>query len=165
LLIRMLYGEDAGAYDDVCRWIWKGADWEGYMCDLRENASENAVSAMDVMDAERLLEIVMSWIRSANDRRMRRFECKNRRKLVWWSDDLERMKKRVRRCRRAYQRARKGDRRRADERANEYKRALYEYKKEMWRVKEDNWREFVRELVIGIRGVMYTRYVWESVVE
>ncbi|KMQ89014.1 reverse [Lasius niger] len=143
LLIRMLYGEDAGANDDVCRWIWKGADWEGYMCDLRESASENAASAMDVMDAEKLVELVMSWIRIANDRRMRRFECKNRRKLVWWSDELERMKKSVRRCRRAYQRARKGDRRRADERANEYKRALYEYKKEMWRIKEENWREFV----------------------
>ena len=112
------------------------------MCDLRESASENAASAVDVMDAEKLLNF-LSWIRSANDCRMRRFEWRNRRKLVWWSDELEGMKNGVRRCRRAYQRARKGDRRRADERANEYKRALYEYKKVMWKIKEDNWREFV----------------------
>lgn len=55
------------------------------------------------------------------------------------------MKRDVRKSRRAYQRARKRDRDRANVRAIAYKRAVSEYKLKIWRVKEDNWRKFVCE--------------------
>lgn len=34
--ICMMYKESVNLYEDVCRWIWKVVDWEGYMNDLRE---------------------------------------------------------------------------------------------------------------------------------
>ena len=134
----MMYKENINLNEDVCRWIWKGVDWEGYMNDLRESASRDAASVIDEMNAERLLEDVMSWIRSANDRRMRRYQYKDVRKLAWWTDKLEGMKKSVRKLRRTYQRARRHDRRRENERLDAYKSAVWKYKREICRVKEEN---------------------------
>lgn len=145
LLIRMLYGGNgSGMNNDVCRWVWRDIDWDGYMSDLRESALEGAIHLMDEINVERLLQHVMSWILGVNDRRMKKYVRRTPRKLVWWTDELERMKRRVRKSRRVYQRARKNDRG-VDEKMAVYKRTVCEYKKKLWKVKEDNWRRFVNE--------------------
>ena len=55
------------------------------------------------------------------------------------------MKRNVRKCRCAWQRARRNDRTSVNERENEYKHALNEYKKEIRKAKEEYWKRFVRE--------------------
>lgn len=92
----MVYGERVNLNMDLCRWIWKGVNWERYMSDLRESSSRNAVGMIDNTNAERLLENIMSWIQSANNRRIRIYKRKNAKKLVWWTDELERMKMNIR---------------------------------------------------------------------
>lgn len=61
------------------------------------------------MDAESLADRVMTWVQSASEQRMKRYERKAVRKVVWWTDELDRIK-RVRKSRRAYQCARKTNR-------------------------------------------------------
>lgn len=115
------------------------------MRDLMESAAENARYMNDGLSADEMLEIVMKWILSANDRWLRRHKPRSARKLVWWTDELERLKRKVRKCRRAYQRVRKcDDRDRINARADVYKRARNEeYKECIWRSKEANWKQFV----------------------
>lgn len=55
---------------------------EKYMSDLRDSANEHAGAIMDEMNAERLLQRMMSWILSANDRWMKRCKPRTERKLV-----------------------------------------------------------------------------------
>jgi len=112
------------------------------MSDLVESAAENATFINDEMNANEMLENVMRWILSANDRWLKRHKPKLVRKLVWWTEELERLKRKVRKCRRAYQRARKGDDRdRTNVRTDEYRRARNEYKECIWRSKEANWKQ------------------------
>lgn len=66
---------------------------------------------------------------------------KTARKLVWWTDELENLKRRVRRNRCAYQLASKNSRGRVVEKVMAYKYIVYEYKKELWKIKKDNWKE------------------------
>lgn len=115
------------------------------MDNLRNNANEDAAYMMEELNAENLVERMMSWILSANDRWMKRSKSKVARKLVWWTEELSRMKRKVRRCRRAYQHERRANGKRAIARADEYKRARIEYKECIWRMKEANWRQFVSE--------------------
>lgn len=61
-------------------------------------------------------------------------------KVVWWTDELKSMKQKERRCRRVYQRARRGDRDRIDERLDANKGVMREYKSMIERVKEENWK-------------------------
>lgn len=68
------------------------------MSDLRERAAESAPCIIDEVDAERLLEGVMSWILGVNERRLKKHERRTVRKIAWWTDELERMKKNVRKC-------------------------------------------------------------------
>lgn len=143
LLIRMVHRENVGTNEGMRRWVCKDVDWEGYMCDMRESALEDAASAIDEADAQSCVERMMKWIHSANDRWMKRCKPVYARKLVWWTDELEKLKKAVGRSRRAYQRARKRNGSRVEERMNEYKYVLREYKEEMRRVKEENWKRFV----------------------
>jgi len=111
------------------------------MRDLVESAAEKATFINYEMNANEMLENVMRWILSANDRWLKRHKPKLARKLVWWTEELERLKRKVRKCRRAYQRARKGDDRdRTNARTDEYRRASKEY---IWRSKEANWKQFV----------------------
>jgi len=142
LWIQMRYRGDEKL--DMCRWVWKCADWEGYVNDLRECASVDAVNMIDEMNAERLVENVTSWIQEVNDRGLRRHKPKMVMKLVWWSDELDRMKKNVRKLRRAFQRARKRNSQEC-ERLCAYKQAVWVYKKEIWKAKEENWKQFVSE--------------------
>lgn len=67
------------------------------------------------------------------------------RKLAWWTDELECLRKNVRKRKRAYQRARRNDRGRVNERMREYRHAMSEYKARIWKVKEENWKRFVSE--------------------
>lgn len=146
LLIRIMYGGRENEPGGMHRWVWKSTDWEEYMSDLRESAAENGADVMDEVDAERGLERVMSWILRANDRNTKRVgRGMMRKELAWWTDELEKMKRKVRRSRRAYQRARKRNRKRVNERENEYKSDVREYKRMLWSVKEQNWRQFVSE--------------------
>lgn len=95
------------------------------------------------MDAEALLNELMLWIQNANEQRMKRYERRAVRKLVWWTEELDRKKKRVRKCRRAYQCARRNDKECVDDKKNEYRQALRNYKTEIFRVKDVNWKRFV----------------------
>jgi len=66
---------------------WKGMDWEGYMSDLRESALSHAADIIET-NVEELLRNVMSWIRRANDHKMKRYEQGTARKglhggLMW----------------------------------------------------------------------------------
>lgn len=146
LLICMIYNVE-NRNDDATimrKWIWTGVDWEGYMTDLRERAVEYSVDMMDEMSVEKLLETVMSWILHANDSRMKKYKRKCVGKLIWWTDELERLKKRVRKYRRIYQHERKRNRGCIDEKLANYRRAVRDYKKELWNAKEANWKRFVR---------------------
>lgn len=116
------------------------------MSDQRDNVNEDAGLIMDEMNAERLVQHMMSWILNANERWMKKNEPRIARKLVWWNEELERLKMKVRRCRRAYQRERKrsvGERVNAS--AERYRRARIENKECIWRTKEANWKQFVSE--------------------
>lgn len=143
LLIRMTWEDSINEVENEFRWVCKGVDWEEYERKLRESALRDAADVIDERNADRLLERMSSWIRDANDWCMKKYERRSARKLVWWTDELERMKKRVGKLRRAYQNARKRDRERESERLDEYKCAVRKYKREIWRVKEKNWELFV----------------------
>lgn len=146
VLIRMLYGVGQDVVVSGYRWAWKNVDWEEYARDLRAKADAETERVERERDPERLVGDVMSWIRTTNDRCMKRYERRRMGKVAWWTDELERMKKRVRGCRRAFQRARRSDRNRSNVSANEYKRVLAEYKRMIWRVKDENWRQFVNDV-------------------
>jgi Reverse transcriptase (RNA-dependent DNA polymerase). len=76
---------------------------------------------------------------------MKRVTVRNRFGVAWWSRELEKMKRTVRKWRKRYQRARK--RRSIDERVywDEYRERMKVYKNAIREAKETNWREFVRK--------------------
>lgn len=162
ILIQMMWDEIVGVNEDVCRWISKDVDWEGYMSDLMESAAENARFINDKMNVDEMLENVMKWILSANDRWLKRHKPKLARKLVW-TEELERLKK-VRKCRRAISmrgkmmtgKERMRGRMNIDERELSI-RSVYGDRK-----RQTGNSLWVRE-IIRIRGVRYIECAWKNI--
>lgn len=144
ILIRMTCDERQRSASSVCkRWVCKDVDWEGYKSDLMEYELIYGQDVWNETNVDRMLERMMQWIQGANDKRMKVKKRVNDRKIVWWTDDLRKLKAKVRRSRKLWQRARKRKSKDVDARLSRYKSLMSEYKREMWRVKEENWRQFV----------------------
>ncbi|CAK9796609.1 Retrovirus-related Pol polyprotein from type-1 retrotransposable element R1 (Fragment) [Anthophora quadrimaculata] len=123
------------------RWSCQGADWEGYMCDLRECANVCDYNVCEDVNEE--VEKLMSWVQVANRNRLKEIKVMNDGKIKWWTKELSRMKKCVRKSRRVWQRAKRTGNESVDVRRNEYSRLLKEYKRMLWNVKEESWKRFV----------------------
>lgn len=75
-----------GAIDEettgICRWKSRNVDWEEYVSDLMESASESGLVMANEVNAESLLDCVMAWVLKANDRWMKRCKRGIARKLA-----------------------------------------------------------------------------------
>ncbi|KAK2577563.1 hypothetical protein KPH14_012910, partial [Odynerus spinipes] len=142
ILVRMFCEQEAEVISEICRWNDRGVDWDAYVDSLSARAMDDCIRLMDVTDVNMMADGIMTWIRDVNDSMMSRTKQKRVKKLVWWTEELGKLKKKVKRCRKAYQRARKNEVKRM-EKKREYSQVLWQYKKKIWEARESSWRRYV----------------------
>jgi len=113
---------------------------------MRMNAEEMSVSEFDELSLELKIGRLMKWITDTNDVCFGRSSKSRVRKVVkWWRNELECMKKEVRKRRKMYQKARKSGKDGVRNAYAKYSEYVRRYKRRIMELKESNWREFVSE--------------------
>lgn len=123
------------------RWVSDGVEWDAYVAALQEK-----VCGMVVFEGLNVNEKVIrltEWIHRTNDEHMRRVKRTNVKRIKWWTNELDILRREVRMRRGEYQRARSvGDG--VENLRMVYKECLRRYKNAMKLAKVEHWRNFVR---------------------
>ncbi|CAB0033469.1 unnamed protein product [Trichogramma brassicae] len=147
LCISELCRRNADRVESRC-WFLAEARWAGLATSLQESAETLGFGTYFGMTAEEKVCQMDEWLTLACNECLRKKDSSKKRSLVWWSEDLEREKRRVRGLRKRVQRMRAtlGSRREDQEEAwRIYKEELNIYKRMLADTKRQDWRSYVRE--------------------
>ncbi|CAB0035437.1 unnamed protein product [Trichogramma brassicae] len=110
---------------------------------LRSLADSTGYGTFFGLGVNEKVEMIDGWMREVCDEHLSGGRKRNDR-LKWWTNELEKMKRGVRRRRKEWQR----EKRRGGEGVNEmrirYRQGINEYKKAMAECKRNDWQEYVR---------------------
>ncbi|KAL7294952.1 hypothetical protein TKK_0011663 [Trichogramma kaykai] len=145
LRISELCRRDENRVESRC-WFLAEARWANLVTSLQEDAENLGFGPFFGMTAEEKVRQMDEWLTRACNEGLRKRDASRKRSVVWWSEELEREKRKVRRLRKKYQRARAAlDGRREDvqEAWDSYKAGLDAYKRMLADSKRQDWRNYV----------------------
>ena len=125
-------------------WRDRQVDWNYYADYIRETALVQSLDDFRALTVDTQVEMIDQWMCSANDILLGRRRKTKPRGVVWWTRELDQMRRRVRNLRKRFQRAR---RRQADDLAQreaDFRNILRTYKDRMLVSKDEEWRSRVR---------------------
>uniref|UniRef100_A0ABD2WRY6 Reverse transcriptase domain-containing protein n=1 Tax=Trichogramma kaykai TaxID=54128 RepID=A0ABD2WRY6_9HYME len=129
-------------------WFLAEARWAGLAISLQESAEALGFGAYFVMTAEQKIRQIDEWLTQACNECLKKKDSSRKKGVVWWLEDLERAKRRVRGLRKRCQRIRAtpGSRREDQEEAwRGYKEELNIYRRMLADSKRQDWRNYVSE--------------------
>lgn len=139
------HGENVVRDVNVKRWRARNVDWERYGMCVRNLALGVPIREFEGMTVDGQIECLNEWVWSVNDDLLGRYRRVNSKKVRWWTDELGEMRRNVRRLRRRFQGARRGNAGDMERHRAAYRECLSEYKRMIVSVKEREWREFVND--------------------
>ncbi|XP_058796652.1 uncharacterized protein LOC131674152 [Phymastichus coffea] len=103
-------GRERRELREIKRWKQQGCDWEAYRECLRGKAHDFGLDNFNILGVDEKVKKLNEWIERVNNECMRRMNSsRTKKKLTWWNEELEEIKRETRRKRRIYQRQRRRD--------------------------------------------------------
>lgn len=128
----------------VKRWTARRCDWNVYRGLVSSLAQSYGYENYQGLGAAEKVRLMYDWIYKANDECMRRVKAGTKKRgVVWWTNELNMLKKKVRRLRKKYQDERKKTGDTGGERWNEWRECVNVYRIKIREAKEKDWREYV----------------------
>lgn len=132
-------------YGDRARWSTNNADWGTYRYTLLRAASGIGEREFEDLGPDGKARMVRGWLEQTNRACLRKVAVREVR-TVWWNNELEGLKRSVRKKKRLLRTAnRRDDQAAIEERKRELRQALARYKKQIREAKLTEWKDRVRD--------------------
>ncbi|KAK9747044.1 hypothetical protein QE152_g5684 [Popillia japonica] len=89
------------------RWNIRKVDWKEYARQIRVEAERTAFGEYKRMNVERKIACITEWVNTVNERMLHRVSKRKMKGVGWWTEELNVLKRRVRKMRARHQRVRK----------------------------------------------------------
>ena len=126
------------------RWQLNNVNWTLYQEQIKARLESMPLSVFENLSIDVKLDRLNECVWDVNDLLFRRFRKENRKRISWWTSELNEARKLLRRFRKRFQRARACDGNFSELRA-EFRRKTAEYKQLLYSAKEEEWRYFAEE--------------------
>lgn len=127
------------------RWSTMNVDWKNYREAVNLKVENVSLENYEVWSIDRKVDWIEGVFYEVNDDQLQRMTGRRVKRIKWWNNNLNELKKGVKRARRCFQRARRNNESDVDRLKKVYKDCVKIYKRTVRTDKELDWRNYVEQ--------------------